>query len=367
VPGTGSDRDWQDLVELLDPKDLRSGGDPEALTLMLAGPLGRYGPDGCDNAAARVLGRRRALGGVTLEDAVDAVQSQQRILGERARGWLGDGRDELVVEFLTLVARWTGWLIVGLTAGYGEAGPGPERAGGEADLVRRLLLGPAGEDTADVERYGLDPHRDYHAFRARLSSHVDEDRLARHLRLEPAPGRRIGLMTVVDGEAWGFAASLPAGRAPISIGVATPRPLAELAEAFGQATRALRAALALDRREVVTLDDLGVLASLVADPDLGQLLAQRYVAPVRELGPTGVHILSTVECYLDSSSRLEIAARRLDVHANTVRYRLGRFEELTDCSLGEVRVLAEVWWALSWDRLCRGGESRRSRGARRTR
>lgn len=44
------------------------------------------------------------------------------------------------------------------------------------------------------------------------------------------------------------------------------------------------------------------------------------------------------------------------MHQNTVRYRLGRFEELTGACLEKPLVAFEVWWAMQRDWLStRGG------------
>jgi DNA-binding PucR family transcriptional regulator len=50
--------------------------------------------------------------------------------------------------------------------------------------------------------------------------------------------------------------------------------------------------------------------------------------------------------YLECGMHVERTAEKLVVHPNTVRYRIGRFEELTDASLRDVSVAGEVWWAL---------------------
>jgi DNA-binding PucR family transcriptional regulator len=48
---------------------------------------------------------------------------------------------------------------------------------------------------------------------------------------------------------------------------------------------------------------------------------------------------------------VELTARDLEIHSNTVRQRLARFEETTGCSLRDTETLAEVWWALQRWRL----------------
>jgi hypothetical protein len=44
--------------------------------------------------------------------------------------------------------------------------------------------------------------------------------------------------------------------------------------------------------------------------------------------------------------RYEDSARRLHIHPNTLRHRLRRFEQVTDCSLRDMSTLIELWWAL---------------------
>jgi DNA-binding PucR family transcriptional regulator len=39
----------------------------------------------------------------------------------------------------------------------------------------------------------------------------------------------------------------------------------------------------------------------------------------------------------------------LFVHPNTIRYRIGRFEEITGANLRNPRSALEVWWALQRD------------------
>jgi DNA-binding PucR family transcriptional regulator len=89
-------------------------------------------------------------------------------------------------------------------------------------------------------------------------------------------------------------------------------------------------------------------AAVLADPDVGEAMHARYIAPFEGRGDA---ILETVDRYLAEDCRLARTAAAMFLHANTVRYRLGRFEQETGASLRTPRSLAEVWWALERRRL----------------
>jgi DNA-binding PucR family transcriptional regulator len=74
-------------------------------------------------------------------------------------------------------------------------------------------------------------------------------------------------------------------------------------------------------------------------------MVQRYIGALHDLTGGDV-ILHTTERFLTNDCNAEATARELDVHVNTVRHRLNRFEEATGRSLRETEALVEVWWAL---------------------
>lgn len=312
--------------------------------------------------AARAIGADRARSGAPLADLLRAVLVHLQVLGDLARSVApaSPHRERLLLEFLTLAQRWTGWYAAEVTAGHRRARAGSLGPDEDA-LVRRILLDPeaAGPDGGGIEAYGLGPERLYHAVRARLAPGVDAADVARYLGLHSGPGVRTGLMTVVDGDVWAFCAALPDGPPPTEAGASTAVAVRDLPDAFRRAGRALDAALATGRRDLLTLDDAGIDAAVAADHELGRLMAERYLAPVLLLAGAGEPFLSTVERYLENATRLELTARELDVHPNTVRYRLNRYEELTGCSLRDVKVVVEIWWALAW--LRHGGPAPDSR------
>lgn len=317
------------------PPGIARDGWRATMAVLRPGLLHRRAPTADDGPAARAIGARWPA---PLAGLLRSIMVHQHVIGEASRG------DADRLELLDLTQQWTTWLAGEVEAGYRAARSAPDAE----TLVRRLLVGPdpAAADDGDLAALGLDPDRPYHAVRARLTDAAGADAVARYLGLADAPGT--GLLTVVDDDAWGFCATLPDGPPPTTIGVSAATPVPGLPDAFRRAGRALDAGLAAGRRERLTLDDVGVDAAVAADRELGRLLAERYLAPVLVLGSAGEPILSTVERYVANATRLEVTAHDLDVHPNTVRYRLNRYEELTGATLRDVKVLCEIWWAQAW-------------------
>jgi DNA-binding PucR family transcriptional regulator len=103
----------------------------------------------------------------------------------------------------------------------------------------------------------------------------------------------------------------------------------------------------------VGIERLGLLRAVIADREVGQELVNRIIDPVLGQGKAGTSLLETVERYLENDLRLELTAEQMFLHVNTVRYRLRRFEELTDTSFRRVDDLVQIWWALRRARLPR--------------
>jgi DNA-binding PucR family transcriptional regulator len=102
------------------------------------------------------------------------------------------------------------------------------------------------------------------------------------------------------------------------------------------------------------LAGLGLRAAVVADADVGVALRRRYLDPLAESG-SGAEIIATLREYLAAGSHVDTAAERLHIHANTLRYRLARFEELTGTHLRGPLTAFEVWWAVESAALDRSG------------
>lgn len=115
-----------------------------------------------------------------------------------------------------------------------------------------------------------------------------------------------------------------------------------LVDDLGQAVVSARAALA-GRRAAPAWPDAPrpVLArsllperALAGDGHARRELAQGIFAP---LAAYGGDLVGTLEAFWACGTSIEATARRLFIHANTVRYRLGRIEELTGYAPGDPR------------------------------
>ncbi|WP_437064406.1 PucR family transcriptional regulator [Streptomyces sp. enrichment culture] len=133
-------------------------------------------------------------------------------------------------------------------------------------------------------------------------------------------------------------------------------------QAWGETPRALRLACAAlhrlpEGRAGVNVLGAGPLAGLVArDPDEGRRIALQALGPVLDLpGEERAVLLGTLQAWLDHDGSAERAAERLHVHANTVRYRLRRLQDLTGRSLTQPRAIADLVVAMEAVRGDRAG------------
>ncbi|HTK67420.1 MAG TPA: helix-turn-helix domain-containing protein [Pseudonocardia sp.] len=217
----------------------------------------------------------------------------------------------------------------------------------DATFVRAVLFGSGdpGELRAMAASYGLHPTRRYHAVRARPAPDGSWHEVQRAIGLTGAAKTGQGMSVLVDGDLAGFQTAEPGDASPGLAGVGPAVPLDGLAESFGLATRALRTAHAFGLAGTHDLAGLGLRAAVVADADVGAALRRRYLDPLAESG-SGTEIIATLREYLAAGSHVDTAAERLHIHANTLRYRLARFEELTGAHLRGPLTAFEVWWAV---------------------
>ncbi|HET8986950.1 MAG TPA: helix-turn-helix domain-containing protein, partial [Humibacillus sp.] len=95
--------------------------------------------------------------------------------------------------------------------------------------------------------------------------------------------------------------------------------------------------------------------ALAGDQPARRILVDRVYRPLNAAAQAP--LLRTATAYLESGGSLEATARALFVHANTVRYRLGRISDLTGYDLATPREAWVVRIALALGRLAGEGRS----------
>jgi DNA-binding PucR family transcriptional regulator len=109
-----------------------------------------------------------------------------------------------------------------------------------------------------------------------------------------------------------------------------------LAQGLGEARQALAVAQRFpERLGLCSFNELGVLELLgaIRDRSLLDRFVERVVGPL--IGDDSRHqpvLMPTLEAWFAENGNLALAAQRLNVHRNTLSYRLQRIEALTGCS-----------------------------------
>lgn len=126
-------------------------------------------------------------------------------------------------------------------------------------------------------------------------------------------------------------------------------PSRQWTEVHASYTRASHALTLVTRpATVIDTDDLLVELVVHADPDALRDLRSRALAPLASLRPTVADRLAeTLRSWLIHQGRRNDVAADLDIHAQTVRYRMGQIRELFGAQLDSPRGTAELFLALS--------------------
>jgi len=305
-----------------------------------------------DVRAYEESGERRARQGVTLADMLQGWTLGLEVSRAGAYRQAPDGqhREALLLEAIELMTAWN-------TLGMNAAAAAHRRVELElarqqqhdlANVVRGVLFGtPGSQQLGELERLGVDRARCYYAVRVCQHEPVDLGEIERWLGTSKSTARPPGLVAPIDGDVAGFVAERPPPAAlPVTAGLAGPGTLAAMPAEFRRASRAMDAACASGRQGVVDLGALGLVPAVLYDEDVGACMLERYVLPLQREGRPGTVVLDTAECYLRHDCQVQQTATELDVHPNTVRYRVRRFEQASGCSLRHTGSLAEAWWAL---------------------
>ncbi|XRQ08574.1 PucR family transcriptional regulator [Actinomadura welshii] len=306
---------------------------------------------------AEITVRERASQGVPIEDMMRAYRSNIGVIHDRfaelAEG--GGVPSRLVLLGARLLWALSDAFTTRIALEYQNLGidNALREAHRRSELLHALLSGTL--ETAglagDCAFYGLDTAARYHAVRAHVGGEDVEQARRALERLGSTPARR-ALVGMIGGHCAGIVARRPAPLDGVVVGIGDAVPPADMAASFATAGRVLEAARRLGRTGVFGIEDLSWRVAAAHEPQVGELLARRYLAPLREHGEFGGLLMETVRTYLAHEQSIARTADALVVHVNTLRHRLRRFEELTGRSLSAVDTLVELAWVLETAPTC---------------
>jgi hypothetical protein len=311
-------------------------------------------PDNQDFAAAARLGADRAAQGIPLDALLRGVQAGRsravEMAVERARA-AGVPADVLLAALVDF-GHFAGSLERHVISGYHAAELELSRTARDlhVHLLRLVLREDAGELTAaELARAGLNPDGLYHC----LATDIADPRLARALERWLSPGSLCGS---VDGRWAAVVPRLPTSALDAAVlVVASPAvPLAQLGPLHplcrAAATTATTAAGSTRLHGLHPLTELAGDIALAAQPVLAELLATELLGTLDPADDFHRLLVSTALAYLDHGQRLDQTAGALHVHANTVRYRIARLQELTGSwQADDRRTVPQTlrwWWAM---------------------
>lgn len=140
------------------------------------------------------------------------------------------------------------------------------------------------------------------------------------------------------------------GTTRLLVGAGRPAGPEALSGAWGEAAHACElAAAGSDPVSVSRVADLTSHVALLAGvPDtIRRAFADQVLGPVRDYDArSGAGLCATLEEFLECSGSWSRTAARLHLHVNTVRYRIGRVEELTGRRLGHFPDRVDLYLAL---------------------
>ncbi|WP_459986702.1 PucR family transcriptional regulator [Nocardioides sp. AN3] len=302
----------------------------------------------------RATGRRRAMQGIPIESVVDAYRSHLALLRdafmEEATAIELDPEAVLggIRRLWDLADHYAGVL----TIAHHEAELAAARRNEQQRLVflHRLLMGAL--DRAELRDrgavLGILTNQEYWVVRGRQTD-GGTNRLIRHLEATATGSESRPLIGPVDQDVAGVSTRRPTPLDGAVIAVTGPVDVSSIPAAFAEATRVLRVALRYRRSGVVDSSSLSVRIAVEQQPELGEILHGRYVKALRSQGSAGADILATVRTWMQQRRSIQATAHAMSIHENTVRYRLGRFSELTNADVADADSLVEVWWALEYE------------------
>lgn len=302
------------------------------------------------SAEAAMTTRERLRQGVPIEDIIRGYRISLRVIHDRFLELASARRmpAERILAYSTLLWDVGDWFTAAAAGEYRthEVRSAVRDSVRQVEVFRELLTGGLGESQvrAAANSLAIDAGLRYAVFRLAPGPATTVDALrARVDALRPRPE----LVTESGQTGWIGLASDPRPLARLAhvVAVGPVVGLERLAESADLANRIL-GVVAEEAPRVYTVDDVSWRLATDAAPAVGAHLRARYVTPAEELGEFGGLLLESVKAFLAADLNVARASSALTVHANTLRYRLARYEELVGAQTSVLNTAIELAWAL---------------------
>jgi len=218
-----------------------------------------------------------------------------------------------------------------------------------SSFARDILTGAVSDEQIDRDAamFGLDPQQEYVPIVARAGSPGESDAARRAIAaaVRVAPDRM--LFAEVGAHLGGIARTAPDEVPGHLVAVGDPVLLSRFEESFDDAVTALDTAEQFGMQGVVRLADLGPRPLALACRRAAAILSRRHLDPLDRDERSGAETLETTRVYIECDQDVNRAAARLQVHANTVRYRVNRFRDAAGLNIRRTEDLVTAWWLLN--------------------
>jgi hypothetical protein len=161
------------------------------------------------------------------------------------------------------------------------------------------------------------------------------------------PGRRKALETAIEGRVAALGPSLPWAEAATSLRRAASAFRLAARGRLGSPSSAGQSGASAPGQSLVVADEHLPALLLAAEPALAADLARSRLAPLDGLGAgPRERLVATLRAWLDRPGQVQAVAAALDVHPQTVRYRLKQLRELFGSRLEDPEARFELSLAL---------------------
>ncbi len=217
-----------------------------------------------------------------------------------------------------------------------------------ASFLRDLAAGGVTAErlARESEALGLDSETAYFALEAECDTVAAAAVLETHVRHSGATEDRRAMPVVLGRRLLAVVPKVPAAHERMTIAVGPAVMLADARASFAEAAEALATARAFGITGVVDLAGLGPLPLVTEADTLAERLSERHLTALDALGTRGRELEDTILALLDRDHNIDATAAALHLHRNSIRYRVGRFHELTGLDLRRTEDLVTTWWLL---------------------